>query len=810
MPTAPPAQTPPHAAAIVRHDLDLAPLVADELGLPLAGVRGVLELFAEGGTVPFIARYRKEKTGSLDEVQIRDIQERHLYRKELEERRHTVLDSIREQGKLDPQLQRRILQAKSKAALEDLYLPFKPKRRTRGSKASEAGLEPLADLMDRQGSEEPRQAARIFVDPKNGVADVDAALQGARDIIAERLANNADIRAQVREHMQKTGKVRAEAAKNRKASTEPVDMPRKRTKFDEYLDFTEAASSIPSHRLLAVRRGQKEGVLRCAIDVDLQDGPLTARLEKLADLQRASPWGQEVQTALQDSLTRLVVPQVETDIWVELKMRADKEAVQVFAQNLRHILLAAPFGPQTVIGIDPGLRTGCKTATVDATGTFGEYTTLFLSGSAEKKAHAETALSALLDKHRPRAIAVGNGTGGRETETWVRDLLRKLADNWPQAKDVLVLLVNEAGASIYSASDVARDEFPDLDLTIRGAISIARRLQDPLAELVKVDPKSIGVGQYQHDVAQSLLGRKLEEVVEDCVNQVGVELNTASAPLLARVAGIGPSLAKKLVAHREKHGRFASREQVHKVPGFGPRSYQQAAGFLRVQNSDHPLDNSAVHPERYPLIERMAADIGVGTDLGGLIGDTQKLARISERLNDYIDESAGLGKPTLTDIVAELKKPGRDPRQDFSAPSFRDDVHSLSDLTAGMRLEGVVTNVTNFGAFVDIGVHQDGLVHVSQLADQFVKDPHKVVHSGQRVKVKVLEIDLERKRISLSCRSDAEATTQAAAQQSGKRHTDDNPGKKGPQSPGKKSAGGARQKKPARQFKNNPFAALLK
>ena len=715
--------------------------VAAELGIPQAGVEGVLKLFAEGATVPFIARYRKEVTGSLDEVQIRAIEERNTYLRELFARKQSVLASIEEQGKLTDDLKKRILAADTKATVEDLYQPYKKKRRTRGEKAKEKGLLPLAERIMSQAMEgDVDEEAAAFVDAEKEVPDVMAALKGARDIIAEVLADNADARKLVRE----TFSEKAEAA-----SEIVADKVDEKTKFDEYRDYSESVKTIPSHRFLAIRRGEKEGVLRTKLAVDLDT--VHPELERIMGLQNGSPFAKQMSLAVAEGLRRLLKIQVETDLWVDLKMRADREAVGVFAENLKNLLLQAPLGARGVIGIDPGLRTGCKVAVVDGTGKFLENTTLFLTQGAGKKQAAEATLLALVHKHQPAAIAVGNGTGGRETEAFVRKLLKEMAakSEGPMKKvfgDVLVVSVSESGASIYSASDIARDEFPDLDLTVRGAISIARRLQDPLAELVKVDPKSIGVGQYQHDVYQTLLSKKLDEVVESCVNKVGVEVNTASAPLLARVAGIGPSLAKKVVRHRDEKGKFASRDELKSVSGLGPAAFEQATGFLRIHGAENPLDNSAVHPERYGIVEQMAKDLGI--DVASLVGDNAAVSRID--LKKYITDD--VGEPTLRDIVDELKKPGRDPRDEFVAPKFRDDVNEMEDLKVGMELEGVVTNVTAFCAFVDVGVHQDGLVHISQLADRFVDNPHDVVKSGQKLKVKVLEIDLDRRRIALTAR----------------------------------------------------------
>jgi len=759
------------------------PQLATELGLPASGVSAVLALFAEGATVPFIARYRKEVTGGLDEVQIRAIQERHGYLKDLHDRRETILESIASQEKLTDELRAKIMACETKTALEDLYLPFKPKRRTRATIAREKGLEPLAELMwAQQPGASPREAAAPFVDNEKGVDDVDDALAGARDIVAERVVENADVRKIIRELFADEGVLCSEVAAEKKDQ---------RTKFEQYYDFAEPVRTIPSHRFLAVRRGEREEVLRTRVTVDADRAQ--NKMQHLVGLQ-ASPWEAQLREAIEDGFRRLLAPSVENDVRADLKLSSDKEAVGVFASNLRNLLLAAPLGEKSVIGIDPGLRTGCKCAAVDATGKYLDTVTIYPSRGAEGEVKAAQTLLAFLKKHDPQSIAVGNGTAGRETESFVRRLLKEY-----DLEQILVVLVSEAGASIYSASDVAREEFPDLDLTIRGAISIARRLQDPLAELVKIDPKSIGVGQYQHDVNQNLLKRKLDDVVESCVNHVGVQLNTASAPLLAHVAGIGASSALKIVSHREEHGAFATRRQLLKVAGVGPRTYEQAAGFLRIRGGAYPLDASAVHPERYKLVEQIAKDMQVS--LADLMGDPKLADRID--IQRYVNDE--VGEPTLRDIANELKKPGRDPRDVFEPPNFRDDVNTLQDLEKGMSLEGVVTNVTHFGAFVDIGVKQDGLVHISQLADRFVKDPSEVVKVGDKLKVRVLEVDLERKRISLTCRADSPPQFQqpngdALRGPAGKRPPP-NRGRQDSAPRGGSSASG---------FSYNPFADLLK
>ncbi|MBI5514935.1 MAG: RNA-binding transcriptional accessory protein [Deltaproteobacteria bacterium] len=710
---------------------DRVTLVARELGLPERGARAALELLNGGATVPFVARYRKEATGGLDEVQLRALSERHGYLLELDERRGTILETLREQGQLTPELLEKIEQCTTRSELEDLYLPFRPKRRTRAMMAREKGLEPLARRLLAQPLEgSPAREAEAYVSPDKGVGSVKDALQGARDIAAEALAETPELRATLRALYLKTALV----ASRRAPSWEGP------SKFELYYDFREAVATIPSHRYLAVRRGEAEEVLR--VDLEVDEAVALGEVKRAGRRDGRSPWAPELDLAAADALKRLLIPAVEGEVKVELKLRADGAAVDVFAQNLQALLLAAPLGMRGVVGIDPGQRTGCKVAVVDPTGRLLEHTVLYLVQGAEALERARVALRMLVVKHGAGAVAVGNGTHGREAEAFAREALK-------DTPSVMVVSVSEAGASVYSASDVAREEFPELDLTVRGAVSIARRLQDPLAELVKVDPKAIGVGQYQHDVFQPLLSRKLDEVVESCVNQVGVELNTASAPLLGYVAGLGPSLAKKVVQHRERHGPFASRAKLLDVAGVGPRTFEQAAGFLRVRGSANPLDKSAVHPERYPVVERMARDLGV--EVGALVGNSDLAGKV--RWQGYVSED--LGEPTLKDILDELRRPGRDPRAVFEAPKFREDVRTLEDLKPGMTLEGVVTNVTAFGAFVDVGVHQDGLVHVSQLADRFVRDPSEVCRPGDRLTVRVLEVDLARRRISLTAKKGA-------------------------------------------------------
>ena len=697
--------------------------IAVEVGVGVHQVSAVEKLLSEGSTVPFIARYRKEAHGNLDEVQIGKIQDRVKYYTELEERKETILKSIDDQGKLTDELREKIVGCFVKSQLEDLYQPYKPKRRTRAQVAKEKGYEPLADQIWNgepfEGTEED--------------------LQYARDILAERIADIADVRGAVRQAFATHSKVKSEVASPK--PTEP-------TKFEQYYEFEESIATIPSHRYLAIRRGQAEKVLW--VKLELEKEPVIERIVEIVRDSRpktASARQQgdaQVELAAEDAYKRLLAPSCEIDVVVDKKMEADRAAVEVFAENLRHLLLASPLGEKAVLAIDPGIRTGCKVAMMDATGKYLGKTVIF---PMQKQLEAEKAVAMIVAKYHVEAIAVGNGTAGRETESFVRATLKKLHAQHPEIPTPIVVSVSEAGASVYSASEIARKEFPDLDLTVRGAISIGRRLQDPLAELVKIDPKAIGVGQYQHDVDQNLLGGKLNEVVVSCVNGVGVELNTASAPLLERVSGLTPTLAKAIVEWRDANGKFESREQLKKVKGLGPKAFEQCAGFLRIRGAKNPLDSSAVHPERYELVEKMAADIGLG--VGDLVGNSLAAKKIDIR--KYI--APGVGEPTLKDIVAELVKPGRDPRKTFEPPKFRDDVTKIEDVKEGMKLEGVVTNVTAFGAFVDIGVHQDGLIHLSELSDNYVSDPASVVKAGDRLQVTVIGVDRARQRIALSAKS---------------------------------------------------------
>ncbi len=718
--------------------------IAAELAIRPESVGAVVKLLGEGSTVPFIARYRKEAHGNLDEVQIGKIQERFGYFTELLERKESILKSIDEQGKLTDDLAAKIAACWQKSALEDLYQPYKPKRRTRAQVAKEKGYEPLADAI--WSGAWTGGAADGWND---GAEPTDEDLQFARDILAERIADIADVRGAVRQAFATKSVVKSEVVSPK--PTEP-------TKFEQYYEFSEPIATIPSHRYLAIRRGQAEKVLWVKLELDRE--PVIERMLGIVEDARVAaqgktptagsaardnaPCARQVRLATEDAYKRLLAPSCEIDVTVEKKAEADRAAVEVFAENLRHLLLASPLGGKAVLAIDPGIRTGCKVAMIDATGKYLGKTVIF---PQQKKLEAAKAIALIVAKYHAEAIAVGNGTAGRETEAFVRETLKTLKAQHPEIPTPIVVSVSEAGASVYSASEIARKEFPDLDLTVRGAISIGRRLQDPLAELVKIDPKAIGVGQYQHDVQQSLLGTKLDEVVVSCVNGVGVELNTASAPLLERVSGLSATLAKAIVEWRDANGRFASREDLKKVKGLGPKAFEQCAGFLRIRGAQNPLDASAVHPERYALVERMAADVGLG--VGDLVGNSLAAKKIDIRR--YITNE--VGEPTLKDIVAELVKPGRDPRKTFEPPKFRDDVTKIEDVKEGMKLEGVVTNVTAFGAFVDIGVHQDGLVHLSELSDSYVSDPASVVKAGDRLQVTVIGVDRARGRISLSAKT---------------------------------------------------------
>ncbi|MGF1642786.1 MAG: Tex family protein [Thiotrichales bacterium] len=724
--------------------MQIAQVIAAELGASAAQVNSAVKLLDEGSTVPFIARYRKEVTGGLDDTQLRALEERLGYLRELSDRRATILKSIGEQGKLTPALQQQLESVMTKTELEDLYLPYKPKRRTKAQLAREAGLEPLALDLLADPTRAPDAEAAKYVDADKGVADVGAALDGARQILMERFAEDAVLLAELREYLWDHGQLKSSVVDGKQQEGQ---------KFADYFEYQEPIAKIPSHRALALFRGRNEDVLNVALEVELGDGPhpcegRIARRFQIAEQGRAADawlletvrWAWKVKIA----------SKLEVDLKLRLREQAEAEAIEVFGRNLKDLLLAAPAGPRVCLGLDPGLRTGVKVAVVDATGKLLVTDTIYphaprnqWDGSIDRLAKLSAACGVQL-------ISIGNGTASRETDKLVGDLMQR----HPELK-LQKIVVSEAGASVYSASELAAKEFPELDVSLRGAVSIARRLQDPLAELVKIDPKAIGVGQYQHDVSQPALARKLGAIVEDCVNAVGVDVNTASAPLLARVSGLSAGLAANVVAFRDQNGAFRDRGALKKVARLGDKAFEQAAGFLRIMNGDNPLDASAVHPEAYPVVERI---IGfTGRDVRGLIGDSKLLASIDPaRFTD-----AHFGVPTVKDILRELDKPGRDPRPEFKTATFREGVEKLSDLAPGMTLEGVVTNVTNFGAFVDIGVHQDGLVHISMLAERFVKDPREVVAAGQIVKVKVIEVDAQRKRIALTMRLGEAAAPQA-------------------------------------------------
>ena len=704
--------------------------IARESGISLSSVASTAKLLAEGATVPFISRYRKEQTGSLDEVQITTIRDRMLQLAELDTRRSAILKSLEERNLLTPELKKKVEAAATLATLEDVFAPFRPKRQTRATIAIERGLTPLADwLLDHQ-SEDPADEAAKFVDAEKQVATASDALAGARDIIAERVADDATLRGKVRRLYEEEATVSSKIMYGK--SEEPEAQ-----KFRDYFEWSEPFKSIPSHRILAIRRGEKDGFLLMRVEVPLERVTSLALPDWVKSKGEA---GNQVSLAVEDGCKRLLMPSMETEARLIAKKRADETAIGVFAENLRELLLASPLGGKRLLAIDPGFRTGCKTVVLDASGKLLHHTVLHATaGSNSQLYEAAVELTTLIKKYSIEAIAIGNGTASRETEAFVKKL--KLPSS------IQVIMVNESGASIYSASEVAREEFPNEDVTVRGAVSIGRRLMDPLAELVKIDPKSIGVGQYQHDVEQRALKTSLDDTVISCVNAVGVELNTASKQLLSYVSGLNSTLAENIVAWRNENGAFQSREELKKVPRLGEKAFEQAAGFLRLRGGKNPLDASAVHPERYALVERMAADANCKTD--ELIGNEEARKKID--LKRYVSDDVGL--PTLQDIINELAKPGRDPRKQFELFSFQEGVEKPSDLQPGMKLPGIVTNVTAFGAFVDIGVHQDGLVHVSQLADHFVRDASEVVKVGQKVQATVVEVDLKRNRIALSMKS---------------------------------------------------------
>ncbi|MBU8932801.1 MAG: RNA-binding transcriptional accessory protein [candidate division Zixibacteria bacterium] len=703
--------------------------IAKELSLGAPQVEAALKLLDDDATVPFIARYRKEATGSLDEVAITTIRDRITQLRELDKRKEAILKSLDERDLLTDELKTKIETAKNMATLEDIYLPFRPKRRTRATIARERGLEPLAELIFTQDAIDPVAEAGAFINEEKDVATIEDALAGARDIVAEWVNEDADARARLRALFQDEGTIRTTVMMGKEAVG---------AKFSDYFDWEERVATAPSHRVLAMRRGENEKILSLKIGppVETAVGILTG-IFVIAD----NAASEQVQLAVEDSYKRLLAPAMETEIRMEMKKQADEEAIRVFADNIRELLMAAPLGQKRILAIDPGFRTGCKVVCLDAQGKLLTNTTIFPHKSEKERNDAGQDIKALVEKFKTQIIAIGNGTAGRETEAFVREL--GLHDH------IVIEMVNESGASVYSASDVAREEFPEHDITVRGAVSIGRRLMDPMAELVKIDPKSIGVGQYQHDVDQPSLKNRLDDVVGSCVNAVGVEVNTASKQLLTYVSGLGPQLAGNIVAYRDEHGPFKARKVLKKVSRLGPKAFEQAAGFLRIRDAVDALDSSAVHPESYPVVYSMASDLGC--TVADLVADESLRGKI--KLHDY--ESDTVGMPTLLDIRDELSKPGRDPRGDYEAFDFDPSVKSPSDLEPDMILPGVVTNVTAFGAFVDIGVHQDGLVHISEMADRFVKDPSEVAKVGQKVKVTVLNVDHERGRIALSMRSGA-------------------------------------------------------
>jgi uncharacterized protein len=703
--------------------------ISQQLNVSLKSLVAAISLLDEGGTVPFIARYRKEATGNLDEVQLQSIQEKVEYFRELEERRETILRSIDEQGKLTPELKAKIEAALEKNELEDLYLPYKPKRRTKASIAREQGLEPLASYLWEQnpGDLPLAQMAARFVNPGQGVETPEEALQGARYIVAEMISENAEFRKVIRQMMMDHGIVVSRAIEG----VEDAE-----GKYKAYAEYREPAMKIPSHRMLAIRRGAREGFLTFEIELELEK---PVEFLKRAVIRAPGDWVPHLEQAIEDAYDRLINPSIQTEVRLELKSRSDDEAIRVFRENLENLLLQPPAGMISVLAIDPGVRTGCKIAVVDDTGKFLEHAVIYPFEPRNDLAGAVRTLAGLIHKHNVRAIAIGNGTASRETFALVEDFLRQA-----NLRNVFSVVVNESGASVYSASEIARQEFPDLDVTVRGAISIARRLQDPLAELVKIDPKSIGVGQYQHDVDQKKLRGSLESAVRSCVNRVGVDLNTASWALLRYVAGINERTAQKVVEYRNEHGRFRSRMELRAVAGFGPKTFEQAAGFLRIRGGDNPLDMTAVHPESYSVVEKIAESLGVS------VADLIARPELADKIDLERFQTETVGVYTLTDIREELRRPGRDPRKQFTVAKFREDVKEIADLQPGMVLEGVVTNVTKFGAFVDIGVHQDGLVHISEISNRYIKDPGEAVKVGEIVKVKVLSADPKAKRIGLS------------------------------------------------------------
>ncbi|SIS97766.1 Tex family protein [Belliella pelovolcani] len=703
--------------------------IAEELSIKLKQVTDTIALLDEGATVPFISRYRKEVTGSLDEVQVAAIRDRAQQLRDLDKRREAILKSIQEQGKLTPELESKINSAETMSVLEDLYLPYKPKRRTKATIAKEKGLEPLATLIFKQGSIDLEEEASKYISEEKEVISIEDALQGARDIMAEWISEHVELRKKMRTLFIEEGQFVSKVIPGKEQDA---------IKYKDYFDWSEPIKTAPSHRVLAMRRGEKE--LFLMLDSCPEEISAITLMDRLILENEANSSVEQVKLAIRDCYKRLLKPSMETEVRLYTKKKADEDAIKVFTENLRQLLLAAPLGEKSVMAIDPGFRTGCKTVCLGPQGQLLSYDAIFPNEPQKRTSEAGATIKELVQRHKIEAIAIGNGTASRETESFVKSL--------GLPKHVIITMVNESGASIYSASDVAREEFPDLDLTVRGAVSIGRRLMDPLAELVKIDAKSIGVGQYQHDVDQSALKNSLDDTVMSCVNGVGVEINTASKQLLTYVSGLGPVLAQNIVNYRTENGPFKSRSEIKKVPRLGEKAFEQAAGFLRIRNAKNPLDASAVHPERYELVESMAKSLGA--KVTDLMSSEELRSRII--LKNYVSETVGL--PTLQDIMEELSKPGRDPRETFEVFNFQEGVNEMSDLKVGMKLPGIVTNITKFGAFVDIGVHQDGLVHLSHLADKFINDPNEVVTVNQKVEVTVMEVDIARKRIGLSMKSD--------------------------------------------------------
>ncbi len=712
--------------------------IAAELSINERQVKATAELLDEGGTVPFISRYRKEVTGSLDEVAIAAIRDRLDQLRELDKRKEFVLKTIKDQEKLTPELEKAIINAETLTEVEDLYLPYKPKRKTRATQAKEKGLEPLSKVLFEQGNISPESEAEKFIDEEKGVKSIEEALQGARDIIAEQVNENSEVRAKIRDLFSETGHISAKVMPGKEEEGQ---------KFKDYFEWDESVKDIPSHRLLALRRGEKEMILSLDIAPEEEEAIEIINKQFVTGNNDAS---EQVEIAIKDAYKRLLKPSLETDSRLSTKKKADEEAIKVFAENLGQLLMAAPLGEKRVLALDPGFRTGCKLVVLNEQGKLLDHTAIYPNEPQKRVMESGAVVKQMVDQYNIEAIAIGNGTASRETESFVKSL--------GLDKEILVVMVNESGASIYSASETARNEFPDHDVTVRGAVSIGRRLADPLAELVKIDAKSIGVGQYQHDVDQNLLKHSLDETVMSCVNKVGVELNTASKELLTYVSGLGPQLAENIVKYRNENGAFKDRNELKNVARLGGKAFEQAAGFIRIRGAKNPLDQSAVHPESYHIVESMAKDLNV--ELKELVGNPKLKGQI--KLDKYVTDTVGL--PTLKDIVEELSKPGRDPREKFEAFSFQDGVNEITDLRPGMKLPGIVTNITKFGAFVDIGVHQDGLVHVSEMANRFISDPNEVVKVSQKVEVTVTDIDVARKRISLSMKGEEKAPSRKKPQ----------------------------------------------